>query len=192
MIYPLADSRLLAGCDEAGRGCLAGPVFAAAVVLNPDRPIQGLNDSKVLNLQDRNRLKIEIEEKAFAYAIGSCSHEEVDKINVLNAAILAMHRAIDGLSIRPEGLLIDGNRFKAYNGILHRCEIKGDARFACIAAASILAKTHRDAFMLQADAQFPQYGWKKNKGYPTPFHKGAIQQFGPSPLHRMSFKGLKG
>jgi ribonuclease HII len=191
VIYPKQGGPVLAGCDEAGRGCLAGPVFAAAVILNPELPIKGLNDSKALALEQRNRLKIDIEEKSLAWAIGVCSHAEVDEINVLNAAILAMHRAIDGLKIQADGLLIDGNRFKAYWGIPHRCEIKGDARFACIAAASILAKTHRDAFMFDAHSQFPQYAWNENKGYPTPFHKRAIQQFGPSPLHRLSFKGVK-
>lgn len=191
MIYPEQGSPVLAGCDEAGRGCLAGPVFAAAVILNPLEPIEGLNDSKALNAEQRHRLKIDIEEKALAWAIGSCSHQEVDKINVLNAAILAMHRAIDGLKLRPEGLLVDGNRFKPYWGIPHRCEIKGDARYASIAAASILAKTHRDAYMFDAHIRFPQYGWNENKGYPTPFHKRAIEQFGPCPIHRISFKGVK-
>jgi len=191
VIYPINGTSLLAGCDEAGRGCLAGPVVAAAVILNPEFPIEGLNDSKALNHDQRNRLRIDIEEKAISWAIGICSHKEVDEINVLNASILAMHRAIDGLKVRPEGLLIDGNRFKAYWGIPHRCEIKGDARFANIAAASILAKTHRDDLMFQAHLKFPKYGWNQNKGYPTSFHKQAIHQFGPSPLHRISFKGIK-
>ncbi|MDA0309678.1 MAG: ribonuclease HII [Bacteroidetes bacterium] len=191
MIYPGPDSALLAGCDEAGRGCLAGPVFAAAVILKPGHTLEGLNDSKQLSLADRNRLRIQIEEQALSWSVAQCTAAEVDEINVLNASILAMHRAIDGLQVRPDGLLIDGNRFKAYWGIPHRCEIKGDARFACIAAASILAKTYRDSFMLQAHHQFPQYGWDENKGYPTPFHKKALRQHGYSPIHRLSFRGVK-
>lgn len=191
MIYPGPDSALFAGCDEAGRGCLAGPVFAAAVILNPGHTLEGLNDSKQLSLADRNRLRIQIEEQALSWSVAQCTAAEVDEINVLNASILAMHRAIDGLQVRPEGLLIDGNRFKAYWGIPHRCEIKGDARFACIAAASILAKTYRDSFMLEAHHQFPQYGWDENKGYPTPFHKKALRQHGYSPIHRLSFRGVK-
>lgn len=191
MIYPGSDSVILAGCDEAGRGCLAGPVFAAAVILNPDQPVDGLNDSKQLTMADRNQLRILIEERALSWAVAQCSASEIDEINVLNASILAMHRAIDGLNVRPEGLLIDGNRFKAYWGIPHRCEVKGDARFACIAAASILAKTHRDAFMMELHSQFPQYGWDENKGYPTPFHKIALGQHGYSPWHRLSFRGVK-
>lgn len=191
MIYPGPDSALLAGCDEAGRGCLAGPVFAAAVILNPGHTLEGLNDSKQLSLADRNRLRIQIEEQALSWSVAQCTAAEVDEINVLNASILAMHRAIEGLQVRPEGLLIDGNRFKAYWGIPHRCEIKGDARFACIAAASILAKTYRDSFMLEAHHQFPQYGWDENKGYPTPFHKKALRQHGYSPIHRLSFRGVK-
>jgi ribonuclease HII len=190
VIYPGPDSALLAGCDEAGRGCLAGPVFAAAVILNPGHTLEGLNDSKQLSLADRNRLRIQIEEQALSWSVAQCTAAEVDEINVLNASILAMHRAIDGLQVRPEGLLIDGNRFKAYWGIPHRCEIKGDARFACIAAASILAKTYRDSFMLEAHHQFPQYGWDENKGYPTPFHKKALRQHGYSPIHRLSFRGV--
>lgn len=191
MIYPGPDSALLAGCDEAGRGCLAGPVFAAAVILKPGHTLEGLNDSKQLSLADRNRLRIQIEEQALSWSVAQCTAAEVDEINVLNASILAMHRAIDGLQVRPDGLLIDGNRFKAYWGIPHRCEIKGDARFACIAAASILAKTYRDSFMLEAHHQFPQYGWDENKGYPTPFHKKALRQHGYSPIHRLSFRGVK-
>jgi ribonuclease HII len=191
VIYPGPDSALLAGCDEAGRGCLAGPVFAAAVILKPGHTLEGLNDSKQLSLADRNRLRIQIEEQALSWSVAQCTAAEVDEINVLNASILAMHRAIDGLQVRPDGLLIDGNRFKAYWGIPHRCEIKGDARFACIAAASILAKTYRDSFMLQAHHQFPQYGWDENKGYPTPFHKKALRQHGYSPIHRLSFRGVK-
>jgi ribonuclease HII len=191
VIYPGPDSALLAGCDEAGRGCLAGPVFAAAVILKPGHTLEGLNDSKQLSLADRNRLRIQIEEQALSWSVAQCTAAEVDEINVLNASILAMHRAIDGLQVRPDGLLIDGNRFKAYWGIPHRCEIKGDARFACIAAASILAKTYRDSFMLEAHHQFPQYGWDENKGYPTPFHKKALRQHGYSPIHRLSFRGVK-
>lgn len=178
---------LEAGCDEAGRGCLAGPVFAAAVILNPKQPIKLLDDSKKLTEKMRLHLRQEIEEKALAFAVASCSNQEIDKINILKASFLAMHRALDGLSIAPELLLIDGNRFVNYKNLPHQCIIKGDGKFQSIAAASILAKTYRDAYMEKLHEQFPSYSWKKNKGYPTKEHRSAIEQFGVTPHHRMTF-----
>jgi ribonuclease HII len=178
---------LEAGCDEAGRGCLAGPVFAAAVMLDPKKPIAFLNDSKKLNENLRNKLRLEIEEKALAFAVASCSNVEIDKINILKASFLAMHRAIDKLNIAPQLLIIDGNRFSPYKQIEHHCIIKGDGKFQAIAAASILAKTYRDDFMVKLGEEFPQYNWKKNKGYPTSDHRNAIKNFGPTFHHRMTF-----
>jgi ribonuclease HII len=178
---------LEAGCDEAGRGCLAGPVFAAAVILNPKKPIKLLDDSKKLTEKMRSQLRKEIEDKALAFAVASCSNHEIDKINILKASFLAMHRAIDGLSIAPELLLIDGNRFVHYNQLPHHCIIKGDGKFQSIAAASILAKTYRDEFMEKLDIDFPMYHWKKNKGYPTKEHRLAIQTHGVTSHHRLSF-----
>jgi ribonuclease HII len=179
-----------AGVDEAGRGCLAGPVIAAAVILNPERPISALNDSKQLSEKARMALREEIFEKALAVGIGAASHEEIDQINILNASFLAMHRAIAQLKITPAFLLIDGNRFKPVEGIPHVCMVKGDARFQSIAAASIIAKTERDIQMEQLHEAFPAYGWLKNKGYPTPIHRQAIAQYGPTPFHRMTFQLL--
>ncbi len=176
-----------AGCDEAGRGCLAGPVFAAAVILDPKKPIALLNDSKKLNEKLRFQLRNEIEEKALAFAVASCSNLEIDKINILKASFLAMHRAIDSLKIAPQLLIIDGNRFTPYKQIQHQCIIKGDGKFQAIAAASILAKTYRDDFMAKLSEEFPQYNWKKNKGYPTLDHRNAIKNFGPTQHHRMTF-----
>ncbi len=176
-----------AGCDEAGRGCLAGPVFAAAVILDPKKPIALLNDSKKLNEKLRFQLRSEIEEKALAFAVSSCSNVEIDKINILKASFLAMHRAIDSLKIVPQLLIIDGNRFTPYKQIQHHCIIKGDGKFQAIAAASILAKTYRDDFMTKLSEEFPQYNWKKNKGYPTLDHRNAIKNFGPTQHHRMTF-----
>ncbi len=176
-----------AGCDEAGRGCLAGPVFAAAVILDPKKPIAFLNDSKKLNENLRNNLRLEIEEKALAFAVASCSNVEIDKINILKASFLAMHRAIDNLNIVPQFLIIDGNRFTPYKQIEHHCIIKGDGKFQAIAAASILAKTYRDDFMVKLGEEFPQYYWQKNKGYPTSDHRNAIKNFGPTLHHRMTF-----
>jgi ribonuclease HII len=178
---------LEAGCDEAGRGCLAGPVFAAAVMLDPKKPIAFLNDSKKLNENLRNKLRLEIEEKALAFAVASCSNVEIDKINILKASFLAMHRAIDNLKIAPQLLIIDGNRFSPYKQIEHHCIIKGDGKFQAIAAASILAKTYRDDFMVKLGEEFPQYNWKKNKGYPTSDHRNAIKNFGLTFHHRMTF-----
>lgn len=176
-----------AGCDEAGRGCLAGPVFAAAVVLPSDFSCELLNDSKQLKEKTRYELRQIIEEQALDWAVGVVSHEEIDKINILNASFLAMHRAIDDLKIIPEHLLIDGNRFKMYRDISHTCIVKGDAKFMAIAAASILAKTYRDDFMVQLNEKYPQYGWSQNKGYPTVKHRLAIEQYGVTPYHRLSF-----
>ncbi len=178
---------LEAGCDEAGRGCLAGPVFAAAVILNPKKPIATLNDSKKLSEKKRRQLKVEIQEKALAYSIASCSNQEIDKINILRASFLAMHRAIEGLGIAPQLLLIDGNRFVTYKDIPHHCIIKGDGKFQAIAAASILAKTYRDEYMESLSIDFPHYNWHKNKGYPTQDHRLAILNFGATQHHRMTF-----
>ena len=181
-------SVLEAGCDEAGRGCLAGPVFAAAVIL-PDQfnhPL--LNDSKQLTEHQRNTLRPIIEQEALAWCVGVVTATEIDEINILNASILAMHRALDGLGIRPEAILVDGNRFKPYHDIPSTCIVKGDATYRSIAAASILAKTRRDEFMDRIAAEYPQYAWDKNKGYPTKAHRQAIEQTGPSPYHRMSFR----
>lgn len=182
--------RLEAGCDEAGRGCLSGPVVAAAVILNPKKRIKGLDDSKKLTEKQRFLLREEIMEKALAFAIGIVSPQEIDKINILNASIKAMHLAVEQLSVEPAFLLIDGNRFKPYKQIPHECFIKGDGRFQSIAAASILAKTTRDLIMDELDEQFPNYRWKKNKGYPTIEHREAVRQFGPTVHHRMSFRLL--
>ncbi|MGN0231495.1 MAG: ribonuclease HII [Muribaculaceae bacterium] len=184
----LQNGRIEAGCDEAGRGCLAGPVFAAAVIL-PDQfnhPL--LNDSKQLTEHQRNSLRPIIEQEALAWCVGVVTAAEIDEINILNASILAMHRALDGLRIRPEAILVDGNRFKPYHDIPSTCIVKGDATYRSIAAASILAKTHRDEFMDRIAAEYPQYAWDKNKGYPTKAHRQAIEQTGPSPYHRMSFR----
>ena len=184
----LQDGRIEAGCDEAGRGCLAGPVFAAAVIL-PDQfnhPL--LNDSKQITEHQRNTLRPIIEQEALAWCVGVVTATEIDEINILNASILAMHRALDGLGIRPEAILVDGNRFKPYHDIPSTCIVKGDATYRSIAAASILAKTHRDEFMDRIAAEYPQYAWDKNKGYPTKAHRQAIEQTGPSPYHRMSFR----
>lgn len=179
-----------AGCDEAGRGCLAGPVYAAAVILHPNKRIKGLDDSKKLSDASRKEIRIEIEEKALAWAVASIDNLEIDKINILKASFYAMHKALDALLVQPELLLIDGNRFIPFKNIPHRCEIKGDGRFQAIAAASILAKTYRDDFMDAQHITYPQYGWDRNKGYPTVAHRKAIREFGTTPLHRMSFRLL--
>lgn len=176
-----------AGCDEAGRGCLAGPVFAAAVILPEDFHHPQLNDSKKLSDAQRRVLKTFIEEKAIAYGIGYADHQEIDRINILKASFIAMHRAIAALSERPGLLLIDGNRFAPYPRIRHHCFVKGDGRYASIAAASILAKTTRDDYMLRLHEEFPYYGWDQNKGYGTEEHRKAITLHGLSPYHRKSF-----
>lgn len=181
-----------AGCDEAGRGCLAGPVTAAAVILDPKNPIIGLDDSKKLTEKKRDILRIEIEEKALAWAVSHVSPSEIDKINILNASFLAMHRAILQLETKPTSLLIDGNRFKKFDKIPHHCIIKGDGKYMSIAAASILAKTHRDEIMQKLDVQHPQFKWAQNKGYPTAHHKGLLQKLDDiTTHHRKSFSPIK-
>jgi ribonuclease HII len=178
---------LEAGCDEAGRGCLAGPVFAAAVILPKGYVLDGLNDSKQLTHEQRNSLRPIIEREALAWAVASCDHEEIDRINILNASFLAMHRAVEKLHTQPGYLVIDGNRFKAYPEIPHSCIIKGDGKYLNIAAASILAKTHRDEYMSNLHIDFPHYNWLSNKGYPTIAHRKAVIEIGLSPFHRKTF-----
>lgn len=185
-----------AGCDEAGRGCLAGSVYAAAVILPPDYQNDALNDSKQLSEKKRYALREQIERDAVAWAVGVVTPEEIDKINILNASFLAMHRAIDQLKVRPEALIIDGNRFNPYKPegsakpLPHTCIIKGDGKYLAIAAASILAKTYRDDYMNGLAAEYPQYDWLSNKGYPTKKHRQAIKEYGVSPYHRMSYNLL--
>ena len=176
-----------AGCDEAGRGCLAGPVVAAAVILEKGKDYPELNDSKQLTEKKRMVLRELVMQEALSYGVGIVSPEEIDKINILNASFLAMHRALDQLKLQPELLLIDGNRFNPYKKVKHVCIVGGDAKYQSIAAASILAKTTRDLMMKEYDEQYPQYNWKKNKGYPTLEHKQAIADYGTTPLHRMTF-----
>ncbi len=191
MLRPFYQDRLLeAGCDEAGRGCLAGPVFAAAVILPKDFSDQQINDSKQLKEPVRNALRKLIEKEALAYAVAKIDNEEIDHINILKASFKAMHYAIDRLKIMPELLLIDGNRFAPYSRIPHHCIVKGDAKYASIAAASILAKTYRDECMQQLHERHPQYAWNKNKGYPTGKHREAIREFGITPYHRKTFRLL--
>ena len=191
MLLSCMDSgRIEAGCDEAGRGCLAGAVYAAAVVLPSDYRNAALNDSKQLTEAQRYRLREEIERDALAYAVGIVSAEEIDRINILRASFLAMHRAVEQLKLQPDFLLIDGNRFTPYPGIPHQCVVKGDGKYLSIAAASVLAKTYRDDYMLALHREYPCYAWDRNKGYPTAAHRAAIEQFGPSPHHRMSFRLL--
>ena len=179
-----------AGCDEAGRGCLAGPVVAAAVILPPDFADPMLNDSKQLTERRRDRLRVLIEREAVAWAVAFVDNVEIDSTNILQASIAAMHRAVDGLGVRPQHLLVDGNRFRPYPGIGHTCIVKGDARFMPIAAASILAKTHRDEYMTRLAEQYPHYNWARNKGYPTRDHRAAIAAHGTTPLHRLTFRLL--
>lgn len=176
-----------AGCDEAGRGCLAGDVFAAAVILPSDFKNELLNDSKKLNEKQRYMLREIIEREAICWAVGIATHEEIDRINILNASILAMHRALDGLKVMPQHIIVDGNRFKPYKSVRSETVVKGDGKFMSIAAASILAKTYRDDYMNNLDKEYPQYGWKKNKGYPTKAHRDAILKYGVTPYHRLSF-----
>ncbi len=186
----LEKGRVEAGCDEAGRGCLAGPVVAAAVILPPDFSNDLLNDSKQLTAKQRASLRTIIEAEAAAWAVAFISPEEIDRINILQASIMAMHKAVAKLAIKPQYLLIDGNRFKPYPGIPHQCIVKGDAKMMSIAAASILAKTHRDEYMETIAKEFPAYGWDRNKGYPTRDHRAAIAAQGTTPYHRMSFRLL--
>lgn len=176
-----------AGCDEAGRGCLAGPVFAAAVILPEDFSNEMLNDSKQLSEKKRDQLRQIIEKEALAWAVAQVDNEEIDQINILNASITAMHRALDALTVTPEHILVDGNRFKPYRDIAHHCIVKGDGKYMAIAAASILAKTHRDEYMRQLHEQYPVYDWQRNKGYPTAAHREQIRQHGITPYHRKSF-----
>ncbi|MDE5642624.1 MAG: ribonuclease HII [Muribaculaceae bacterium] len=179
---------LEAGCDEAGRGCLAGPVFAAAVILPDDFTHPWLNDSKQLSEARRMELRPLIQWQAVAWAVATASPQEIDDINILNASILAMHRALDALQTRPRTIAVDGNRFKPYRDIPHTTYVKGDGRFADIAAASVLAKTFRDEYMLEAAAEYPGYDWENNKGYPTEAHRRAVAELGLTPLHRRSFR----
>lgn len=191
MLSPYLNSdKLEAGCDEAGRGCLAGPVFAAAVILPKDFTSELLNDSKQLKEKHRNSLREVIQKEAIAWAVGIVDNNEIDKINILNASFLAMHKAIDALKVEPESLLIDGNRFKTYKKIEHHCIVKGDGKYMSIAAASILAKTYRDDYMQQIHEEFPYYDWHKNKGYPTKKHREAIKEHGITRFHRLTFNLL--
>ncbi len=178
---------LEAGCDEAGRGCLAGPVFAAAVILDSKKSIKGLDDSKKLSEKQRNDLRYEIEEKSLCFAVASYDNKQIDEVNILKASFLSMHLAINNLANIPELLLIDGNRFIPYKNIKHLCIVKGDAKMQCIAAASILAKTYRDEYMMKLHDGFPMYGWDRNKAYPTQEHRDAIAKHGITPYHRLSF-----
>lgn len=181
------ENLIEAGCDEAGRGCIAGPVVAAAVILPRDMDFPEFDDSKKLTEKQREKLRVKVMENAVTYGVGIVSAEEIDEINILNASFLAMHRAIDQLTVLPELLLIDGNRFNKYKDIKHQCIVGGDAKYQAIAAASILAKTTRDHIMQELDSQYPDYNWKQNKGYPTIEHKNAVAQFGMSPYHRKTF-----
>ena len=184
------EGKLEAGCDEAGRGCLAGSVYAAAVILPEDYQNELLNDSKQLTEKKRYQLREIIERDAVAWAVGIVTPEEIDKINILNASILAMHRALDQLKVRPEAIIVDGNRFKPYQELPHTTIVKGDGKYLSIAAASILAKTYRDDYMNQLAGEYPQYDWRSNKGYPTKKHREAIKQFGITPYHRKSYNLL--
>jgi len=184
------ENTIEAGCDEAGRGCLAGPVFAAAVILPQNFENKIINDSKQLSEKKRNELRVVIENEALAWSVAIIDNEEIDKINILNASIKAMHNAVSNLIIKPEHLIIDGNRFHKYKSIPHKCIVKGDAKYLSIAAASILAKTHRDEYMLKIDREFTEYNWKKNKAYPTKEHRQAIKKYGITKYHRRSYKLL--
>lgn len=189
MLYPFYNANVIeAGLDEVGRGCLAGPVVAAAVILPKDYAHPVLNDSKQLSRAQRETLRVDIERDAIAWAVAEVSPADIDRINILKASFLAMHRAVDALTSRPEHLIVDGNRFVPYPMIPHTCLVKGDAHYLSIAAASVLAKTFRDDLMTRLSAEFAQYGWAQNVGYPTPAHRAAIRQFGPTKHHRMSFR----
>ena len=184
------EGKIEAGCDEAGRGCLAGSVYAAAVILPPDYHNELLNDSKQLTEKRRYALREVIQREAVAWAVGVVTPEEIDNINILNASILAMHRALDQLAVRPEAVIVDGNRFKPYGNVPFSTIVKGDGKYLSIAAASILAKTYRDDYMGKLAEEYPQYDWKSNKGYPTKKHRDAIRQFGTTPYHRRTFNLL--
>jgi len=188
LLSSYTNNLIEAGCDEAGRGCLAGPVYAAAVILSRDFKNFELNDSKKLSNKQRQKLRKIIETEAISWAVASVDNNEIDEINILNASFLAMHRAVEKLKTQAEFLLIDGNRFKAYKEIPHKCIIKGDGKYLSIAAASILAKTYRDDFMKELHLEFPDYDWNNNKGYPTPKHKAAIAKYGITEFHRKSFR----
>lgn len=181
------EGKIEAGCDEAGRGCLAGSVYAAAVILPDGYDNPSLNDSKRFSAAKRMRLRDEIVRDAVAWAIGVVTPEEIDHINILRASILAMHRALDQLQVRPEAIIVDGNRFLPYCDLPYTTIVKGDGKYQAIAAASILAKTYRDEYMERLAQEFPRYGWQSNKGYPTPQHREAIRQYGVTPYHRKSF-----
>ena len=184
------EGKIEAGCDEAGRGCLAGSVYAAAVILPENYQNELLNDSKQLTEKRRYQLREIIQRDAVAWAVGIVTPEEIDKINILNASILAMHRALDQLKVRPEAVIVDGNRFKKYQDLPHTTIVKGDGKYLSIAAASILAKTYRDDYMNQLAKEYPQYDWLSNKGYPTKKHRDAIRQYGITPYHRKSYNLL--
>ena len=191
MLLPYLHENLTeAGCDEAGRGCLAGAVYAAAVILPRDFRDGRLNDSKQLTERQRYALREVIEREAVAWAVGVVSPQEIDEVNILRASILAMHRALDGLSVRPQHVLVDGNRFRPYRDVPHTTVVKGDGKYLSIAAASILAKTYRDDYMLRLHGEFPAYGWDRNKGYPTRQHREAIAKYGTTPYHRLTFNLL--
>lgn len=187
LLINFSEKLLECGCDEAGRGCLAGPVVAAAVILPADFDCPTLNDSKQLTEKQREQLRPFIEENALAWAVAIVDNNEIDKINILNASILAMHRAIDQLKVSPEFIIVDGNKFKPYASVPHQTIVKGDSKYLSIAAASVLAKTHRDELMLQLHAEFPMYDWAQNKAYPTLKHRNAIRLNGVTPYHRMSY-----
>ena len=189
--YYSPNNQFEAGIDEAGRGCLAGPVTAAAVIMPKSFELSTVDDSKNLSHEQRLELRSVIEKEALAYSVVHISHQIIDQINILQATFKAMHQCVDELSIRPELLLIDGNRFPAYLGIIHQCIVKGDAKYQSIAAASILAKTYRDEYMEKLHRKYPQYGWISNKGYPTNKHRSAIKKFGPTKYHRTSFTLIK-
>ena len=191
MLLPIYhQGKIEAGCDEAGRGCLAGSVYAAAVIFPEDYTNEALNDSKKLTAHKRYELRRQIEHDALAWAVGIVTPEEIDRINILNASILAMHRALAALSVRPQAVIVDGNRFKRYGSLPYQTIVKGDGKFLSIAAASILAKTYRDAYMHDLAREYPQYDWDGNKGYPTAKHRQAIRQYGSTPYHRRTFNLL--
>ena len=191
LLSNFSGCRLEAGCDEAGRGCLAGPVVAAAVILPPDYKHNLLNDSKQLTAHQRSLIRADIEKDALYHQVAEASPTEIDEINILQASILAMHRALDGLKIHPEFIIVDGNKFRDYKAVKSQCIVGGDATYLSIAAASILAKTHRDTLMRQLAATFPYYGWERNVGYPTRQHRNAIKQYGITIHHRRSFRLLE-
>ncbi|MBP3775146.1 MAG: ribonuclease HII [Bacteroidaceae bacterium] len=191
MLLPYLNKGMVeAGCDEAGRGCLAGSVYAAAVIFPPDYHNAEINDSKQLSAHKRNLLRKMIQRDALAWALGIVTPQEIDRINILNASILAMHRALDALAVRPEAIIVDGNKFKPYRNLKHTTVVKGDGKYLSIAAASILAKTYRDDYMLALHTEYPGYGWNRNMGYPTREHREAIARLGTTPYHRMSYNLL--